>query len=257
MIRYLAPLLLLALPAQAMPPDLVQARILPGWQTQQGTRMMAVQLKLKPGWKTYWRSPGDAGIPPEFDWAGSTNLKAIRIHWPVPEVFETAGMQTIGYHRELVLPIEVTPVDPSQPVRVQTHLDMGICSDICVPASVTLAADLAGRGGNDPAIRQALDDQPGQGARNVSCTVNPSEDGLRVTARMTLPPQGRHETVVVEPGDGIWASHAELRREGDTLVAVSDLMASSGAPFALNRSALRLTVLGDGRAVEVTGCPAP
>lgn len=245
-------------PAQEMPADLLRASILPGWQTSKGTRMVALQVDLAQGWKTYWRSPGDAGIPPDFDWAGSSNVAAVRFHWPTPEVFHTNGMQTIGYHRQLVLPIEVTPADPAKPVGLRATVDMGVCRDVCVPTSVSLSADLAGRGADDPVIEAALHDQPRSGvARSVSCTVDPIKDGLRITARMTLPPQGTNEVVAIEPGDAdIWASPAEVTRHGDELVAVSELVDASGAPFALNRSALRLTVLGDGRAVDVMGCPA-
>lgn len=243
--------------AQSLPANLVSAQILPGWQTDQGTRMIALRLTLADGWKTYWRSPGDAGIPPEFDWTGSTNLKAVKFHWPVPDVFNTNGMQTIGYHHQLVLPIEVTPVDPSRPVHLRSEVDMGVCRDICVPTAATLTADLSGRGQDDPAIRTALADQPRGGARGVSCTIDPIKDGLRVTARMTVPRQGAQEVVVMEPsGADVWASPSTVTRDGNTLTAVSELVASSGAPFALDRSTLRLTVLGDGRAVEVTGCPS-
>ncbi len=250
-------LLPLAAPAQSLPPDLVEASILPGWQTDHGTRMIALRLTLADGWKTYWRSPGDAGIPPEFDWAGSTNVKAVAFHWPVPDVFETNGMETIGYHRELVLPIEVTPADPSRPIHIRSEVDMGVCRDICVPTTATLSADLSGRGHSDPAIRAALADQPKTGGARASCSIDPIKDGLRVTARISAPRQGASEVVVMEPSGGdVWASPAEVIRDGNSLTAVSELVAPSGAPFALDRSGLRLTVLGEGRAVEVTGCPA-
>lgn len=258
--RYALAFLLLpaAAIAQSLPPDLVQARLLPGWQSQDGTRMAAFQIRLASGWKTYWRSPGDAGIPPSFDWKGSTNLKAVRFHWPVPDVFETAGMQTIGYHHELVLPIEVVPVDPSRPVHLQARVDMGVCRDICVPAEVALTADLTGRGAPDPAIQAALAHQPTRSRNKATCTLQPTADGLRVTARLNVPAQGPEEVVVMEPSDPfIWAAPATVQRQGGALTATSDLVASSGQAFGLDRSGLRLTVLGAGRAVEVTGCPAP
>ncbi|WP_128253436.1 protein-disulfide reductase DsbD domain-containing protein [Falsirhodobacter deserti] len=256
---------LLALPAmmqpaaaQDLPSDLVAARILPGWQTPDGTRMVALRLRLHEGWKTYWRSPGDAGIPPEFNWSGSSNLAGVRLHWPRPEVFHTNGLESIGYHRELVLPIELVPADPSRPVSLHAEVDLGVCRDVCVPATIEVAADLTGRGAHDAMIEAALADQPRRGtAHSVSCSIAPIKDGLRVTARMILPPQGKDEVVVIEAGDDdIWSSPAEVSRQGDTLIATSELVASDGRPFALDRSAMRLTVLGAGRAAEVLGCPA-
>ena len=81
MIRMTLLAALLASPAVATTQDDVLAgTLLPGWQIEGGGQMAALQLTLAPGWKTYWRSPGDAGIPPSFDWSGSQNVKSVRIH---------------------------------------------------------------------------------------------------------------------------------------------------------------------------------
>lgn len=252
----------LAAAAEALTQDKVlSASLRPGWQTEAGNRMTALQLDLAPHWKTYWRSPGDAGIPPEFDWSGSENLRAVHIHWPVPQVFDLNGMQTIGYLDELVLPIEIEPKDPALPVKVVARVDLGVCNKICMPAAVTLSATLSGAGAKDAAITAALDNRPATageaGLAAIDCKVEPTADGLRITARIDMPAKGGPETVVFEPGHpGIWSTEAESRRDGDRLVAVSELGASSGQPFALDRSALTLTVLSPGRGVEITGCPA-
>ena len=65
--------LLTALPAAAqdLPQGLEAARFLPGWTDAEGRRVAALELVLEPGWKTYWRSPGDAGLAPVFDWKGN------------------------------------------------------------------------------------------------------------------------------------------------------------------------------------------
>jgi DsbC/DsbD-like thiol-disulfide interchange protein len=266
MIRALLISALLALtalaPARATTPaDLVSVTVLPGWQTERGTRIAAIRFDLAPGWKTYWRSPGDAGIPPLFNWSGSQNLASVAIHWPRPHVFSVNGMQSIGYKGELVLPIELTPIDPARPIDLQAVVDMGICSDICVPAAVTFRADLGHDSRSDPAIAAALADRPDTGAEAglnaIGCTVEPIADGLRITATMTLPPTGGNETVVFEPSAAVWVSEAEVSRQGNLLMASADLVPESGQPFALNRSALTVTVLGRDRAVEISGCPAP
>lgn len=259
--KLIALLALVASPAAAFTQDdVLQASLLPGWTTDQGTRMAAVELVLAPGWKTYWRSPGDAGIPPQFDWSGSVNLGAVTFHWPAPVVFDTNGMRSIGYHDVLVLPVEVTPRDPTQPVALQGRIDLGVCKDICVPAMVNVAVDLPVAGVPNPTIKRALRDLPlggdQAGLADIRCTVAPIADGLRVTAVMQLPPQGGAEAVVIEPGlAGVWVSEAVATRDGGTLTATADMIAGSGAPFALNRSAIVLTIIGDDHAVETTGCP--
>lgn len=263
--RHLAPLLVLALATPALAftqEDVMQGDMRPGWQTESGTRMTALHLSLAPGWKTYWRSPGDAGIPPSFDWSGSENLRAVRFHWPRPHVFELNGMKTVGYHDELVLPIEVTPIDPALPVRLRGTVDLGVCSDICLPASVAFDTLAEGTGGPDPLIAAALADQPvsaqAAGLIGIGCTVDPIRDGLRLTAAIDLPHEGGEETVVFESATtGIWVSESEASRQGGRLTAAADLVPPDGAPFALDRSSVTVTVISDRQAVEIRGCPAP
>lgn len=243
--------------------DIVEGTFREGWRMETGSRMTALHLRLAPEWKTYWRAPGDAGIPPSFDWAGSKNVKSVRFHWPTPDVFHTNGMQSVGYHDELVLPIEVIAKDPSRPVHLQARVDLGVCKDICVPATLDLTIDLLGKGYADAVISAALRARPATaheaGLTQIACTVEPIRDGLRLTAEVRLPPQGTNEVVVVEPGvPGVWVSEAQVNRVGDKMVAVVDMVPPSGAPFALDRRGVTVTVLGtSGRGVEISGCPAP
>lgn len=250
-----------AVSAEPRPAEIVAGEIRPGWQMKNGARMAAIHLQLQPEWKTYWRSPGEAGIPPEFDWTGSRNVRSVRFHWPRPEVFETNGMRTIGYHRQLILPVEVMPIDPSKPIHLRADMELGLCRNICIPAEMDLQADLSGAGGDDTLIDAALRAQPASAAKagvsRIACSVEPIPDGLRVTARIDLPPQGAEEIVVLEPADqSIWTSESDTRRDGGQLVSTVEMVAASGAPFVLDRSAMTVTVLGDGRAVEIRGCPA-
>jgi DsbC/DsbD-like thiol-disulfide interchange protein len=102
-----------------------------------------VDIKLRPGWKTYWRYPGDAGVPPRFDWSGSENLAEAAVKWPAPERFvDESGSQSIGYHGEIVFPVIVRPVDAARPVRLKLKLDFAVCEKLCVPAEADLALDI-------------------------------------------------------------------------------------------------------------------
>lgn len=257
--RLVALAALLATPAAAQS-DLVSAGLRPGWQTDHGSRMAAVELTLAPGWKTYWRAPGEAGIPPVFDWSASQNLAGVTIHWPRPEVFSLNGMTAIGYSDRLVLPVELHPRDPSRPVVIDATVDLGVCRDICVPASLRLSGDLVAPGAPDPAIRAALDARPrpgrSAGLRGIACRIDPLPDGLRIEARIDLPATGGAETVVFEAGPGVWVDEAQARRDGGRLTAVTEIVGPDGGPFALDRSTVIVTVLGRDRAVEITGCPA-
>ena len=242
--------------------DVLSAEILPGWRDAAGHYMTALHLRLAPGWKTYWRAPGSAGIPPVFDWSGSRNLGQVRLMWPSPTVIRTNGMQSIGYLDDLILPIALTPADPSTPLDVALRIDLGICHDICMPATLTLTAHLSGPGAPDAAITAALAARPRSpseaGLTAITCDVTPIADGLHLTAHLTLPDQGGSETVVVETADPtVWVAEAASSRAGPRLTAATDLVATSGAPFALDRSGVTVTVLSPGQSVEIKGCPAP
>jgi DsbC/DsbD-like thiol-disulfide interchange protein len=242
--------------------DVLRAELLPGWREPGGRHIAALHLTLAPGWKTYWRSPGDAGIPPAFDWAGSRNVGEVQPMWPAPEVFLTNGLQSVGYHDELILPLAVTPRDPQAPLRLAATIGLGICKDICLPAEITVSADLVAPGAPHAGIRAALDARPATAAEagvgEVRCAVEPIADGLRLTAHLALPrgAAGGDETVVFEAGaPGIWVAEATAERQGSRLVAVTEMVGATGQPFALDRSALVITVIGGGGAVEIRGCP--
>jgi hypothetical protein len=235
--------------------------ILPGWRTDNGTHMAALRVRLAPGWKTYWRAPGDGGIPPRFGWAGSRNLASVAFHWPRAEVYEINGMRSIGYYHELILPMELTPERPGAPISLRAEVELGVCEEVCVPLNVNVAADLSGPGSGDPRITAALANRPQTGAEvgvgSVTCAVEPIRDGLRLTAQIDMPQIGPDEVAVFElPDQRIWISESEGRRDGRHLMAASDVLPPSGGPFVLNRSDVRITVFGKNRAVELRGCAA-
>lgn len=128
-----------------------------------------------------------------------------------------------------------------------------------MPISVDLGVLLAPETGRDGAIVAALSDRPltaGEaGAGSVTCAVEPISDGLRVTLRAQVPNAGRDETVVLEHRDPmIWVSEAMSERQGNWLVAVADVVPADNGPFALNRSDLRVTVIGSRMAVDLGSC---
>ena len=103
---------------------------------------LGIELRLEAGWKTYWRSPGDAGLPPEIDWSGSENLGTAMVQWPVPERETLFGFETFIYHDRVVLPVIASAVDPARPIRLRAHIAYLVCEVLCVPAEATLALDL-------------------------------------------------------------------------------------------------------------------
>lgn len=250
-------------PALAELPVGAQVSLLPGWRMENGHHMAALQVALEPGWKTYWRAPGEGGIPPELDWSGSHNIASVAFHWPVPEVFESGGMTTIGYHDVLILPIEITPETIGADIEVSADLLLGICEEICVPMPARLDADLpADATRPDPRIALALDRRPHDaqdaGVAGVHCASEALKDGVRITAALDLPRLGGTETVVMEHDDArVWVSESIGGRDaGGRLTVYADLVPPAGAPFPVAAGDLRFTVIGEGRAVDIRGCDA-
>ncbi|WBU60243.1 protein-disulfide reductase DsbD domain-containing protein [Paracoccus albus] len=245
-------ILITALPAAAqdLPQGLQSARLMPGWMTEDGQRTAALELVLEPGWKTYWRSPGDAGLPPEFDWKGS-NIGKVTFHWPAPEVIVSDGIRTLGYHDRLVLPFTVEPEQGGEPIGISADVTFGLCENICIPASLELFAPAAGAV-PDPAIQAAMDAAPALVNRKPACEIGEIEDGMSVT--LSTPEPGAELAVEYGGAPDIWVSAPEFNAERSEVTV--DLVAPGGKPFPVDPAAVVLTVLGQDGATEFRGCAA-
>jgi DsbC/DsbD-like thiol-disulfide interchange protein len=133
--------------------------------------LAGVQLRMDQGWKTYWRSPGDSGVPPGFDWSGSKNLKQAEILFPAPIRFADGNSTAVGYAEEVVFPVKLTPERADEPVELKLAFDFGICMDLCIPNEVALSLTLrpgaAGTRGDALVIESALSRVPKQAAAGV------------------------------------------------------------------------------------------
>lgn len=238
---------------------IAQAEILPGWQNADGTRTAALRLTMQTGWHTYWRIPGEAGIPPRFDWSGSQNVASIEPIWPRPSVFVQNGLQSYGYEDELILPLRITPRNANRAVAIIGELAIGVCRDTCVPADVSVRGALRGRGGDDRRIHAALQQQATPaaqiGLRRVTCRVVPAARGAELTLRARVPQIGGREQIVMElPGSGYWISDSETWREGADLVARARVRNPQHGPVGINRAMVGFTILADNRMAFSQGC---
>lgn len=104
-------------------------------EDKEGPLYLGWQVKLEDGWKTYWRTPGSAGLPPKFNWEGSVNIAGAEVFFPTPDRFEIFDLHTYGYHDDVVYPIRITPAVAGAPVTVRLEVNYLVCSDLCVPVS--------------------------------------------------------------------------------------------------------------------------
>src|SRR3569833_3057163 len=109
-----------------------------------GSRSGAVLLggiafQLQPGWKTYWRTAGDSGVPPRFDFSKSENVEAVTVMWPAPLKFaDGAGGHSIGYHDQIVLPLRIVAKAADKPVTLRAEINYAVCEKLCIPVDAKL-----------------------------------------------------------------------------------------------------------------------
>jgi DsbC/DsbD-like thiol-disulfide interchange protein len=139
-------------------------RLIRGSGTKSGEYRAGIVLRLKPGFKTYWRHPGDSGVPPVFRFDQSRNLGEAVVHFPTPRRFDDgAGGISFGYTgSEIVLPVTVTAKNPKQAVVLRLEADYAVCEKLCVPVhgKADLEFSYDGRSPHDIALREAMGTVP-------------------------------------------------------------------------------------------------
>jgi DsbC/DsbD-like thiol-disulfide interchange protein len=144
-------------------------------------------------------------VPPRFDFSGSQNLKGAEVSWPAPIRFSDAGGTSIGYKGSVILPLRITPQDPTQPVRLKLALDYAVCEKLCVLAEARLSLDLEKQGAAYDAILAASERQAPRRAK----VGEPAEPAIRaVRVERTNPPR---VTVTLAVSSGV---KADLFAEG-------------------------------------------
>jgi len=105
---------------------------------------LGLEFRLAPGWKIYWRTPGEAGLPPTLDlqMANGAPLQSL-IEWPVPKRFNAFGFDNFGYADAVILPVAVRGYDRGAALQIRGQIEALVCSDICVPLAGALRLDLA------------------------------------------------------------------------------------------------------------------
>ena len=150
-----------------------------------------IEMKLTAGWHTYWRYPGDSGVPPRFDFSGSGNLKSAKVLYPAPQLHSDETGQTIGYENSVVFPVEVTPKDAGKPVDLKLKIDYAVCEKLCVPAEGSARLALApGTSGEDAAVKAAF--------ARVPQRVDAAKAGLTVTRASGGAKAGEKPLVMVD-----------------------------------------------------------
>jgi DsbC/DsbD-like thiol-disulfide interchange protein len=121
-----------------------------------------VAMQIQQGWKTYWRNPGDSGVPPRFDFSKSDNVEAVTVLWPAPTKFDDgAGGHSLGYHNQIVLPLRIVAKNADKPVTLRADINYAVCEKICIPVEANTELSFASVASTeDGALSAALDTVP-------------------------------------------------------------------------------------------------
>jgi DsbC/DsbD-like thiol-disulfide interchange protein len=218
--------------------------------TEDGRRLAGIEIKLDPGFKTYWRNPGESGLPPRLDWAASSNVAAVELRWPAPERFEDAAGVSFGYHDQVLLPLFVQAKDSTQPVTLSVTVDYGVCKDICIPAHAELSLPLSEDATHRPLLRAALDRVPrlqalgSQGALSV-LGIEPVAGTTLAHAVTVRAPGGTDAVLFAEAPENWYVSTSPVRNDGSFLVTIDEKPKGAAGPVPV-----RLTLVAGDRAVE-------
>jgi DsbC/DsbD-like thiol-disulfide interchange protein len=234
-----------------------KVRLIAGAEVKHGAfaRIVAgVEIRMAAGWKTYWRMPGDSGgIPPSFDWSGSTNVGSAKVLYPAPKRLRDAAGDTVGYTGTVVFPVEVTPKDPSRPVGLRLAVQYGICREICVPAEARLELPLPSAAAPIPdEIASALQRVPRSAGRlealdprleRITARLDGSQPKLVLEA--VFPQAAETADAFIEAPDGLYvALPKKVSVRGDVVRFELDLTESS-SPDELKGKPLLVTLVSE------------
>jgi len=169
-----------------------------------------VAFQLQPGWKTYWRTPGDSGVPPRFDFSKSENVEAVTVLWPAPLKYDDgAGGHSIGYHDQIVLPLRIVAKTADKPVMLRAEINYAVCEKLCIP--VEAGAELGFNSvasTEDGALFAALDTVPKPaniGDPNPLTIRDVKREGATKVVVDVVAPDAREVNLFVEGPTPDWA----------------------------------------------------
>jgi DsbC/DsbD-like thiol-disulfide interchange protein len=221
-----------------------------------GVLLGGIAFRLQPGWKTYWRTPGDSGVPPRFDFSASDNIDKVTVLWPAPKKFpDGAGGTSFGYQSELTLPLRIIAKKPDKPVTLRAEINYAVCEKLCVPVEAkTEVSFLSTASTEDPSLVAALQSvpQPAKiGDSNPLTIKSVKRDGNTVVVDVATP-DAKEASLFAEGPTPDWdlPSPKLVERTSDGLQRFS--FALDGMPSGVQPTGavLKLTLAEGGHAYE-------
>jgi DsbC/DsbD-like thiol-disulfide interchange protein len=205
------------------------------WQTNEGGRMRlvtlspdgqgqiraALQIEPKPGWITYWREPGDTGIPPQITVSPDSGTELEKIGFPVPKPIEIGTIQEVGYDTPVTLPLDLRVTGNAKPAKLDLTAFVGLCKDICIPFQASFSLPFPSAAQSEPEAETVLD----AAAEKLPKPPSPdftiqshslSADGKTLSLKLTLPEAASNapQIYVTGPSGYVFFKRMNDRRDG-------------------------------------------
>lgn len=216
-----------------------------------------IAIQLEPGWKTYWRTPGDSGVPPRFDFSKSENVEAVTVMWPAPARFDDgAGGASLGYKHQVVLPLRIVAKSPDKPLTLRAAISYAVCEKLCIPVEASTELRFVSVASTeDGALAAALDTVPKPaniGDPNPVTIRDVKRDGKATVLVDVTAPETKEVSLFVEGPTPDWALPVpKLVEHGPPGVKRFSFELDGLPPGADPKgAALKLTLVGGERAYE-------
>jgi len=216
-----------------------------------------VAIQLDAGWKTYWRTSGDSGVPPRFDFSKSDNVEAVTVLWPAPTKFDDgAGGFSLGYRNQVVLPLRIVPKSTDKPVTLRADISYAVCEKLCIPVEAsTELAFTSVASTEDNVLSTALDTVPkpaNVGDPNPLTIRDVKREGKSTVLVDVLSPDAQTVGLFVEGPTPDWALQVPKLLEQSPPGVKRFAFELDGVPPGTNPegAALKLTLVGGDRSYE-------
>jgi DsbC/DsbD-like thiol-disulfide interchange protein len=216
-----------------------------------------VAMQIERGWKTYWRNPGDSGVPPRFDFSKSDNVEAVTVLWPAPTKFDDgAGGHSLGYHNQIVLPLRIVAKNADKPVTLRADINYAVCEKICIPVEANAELSFASVASTeDGALSAALDTVPkpaSVGDPNPLTIRDVKREGKSTVLVDVVAPDGKEVSLFVEGPTPDWGLPIPNQIEKSPPGIKRFAFELDGLPPGVkpDGAALKLTLVGGDRSYE-------
>jgi DsbC/DsbD-like thiol-disulfide interchange protein len=235
--------------------DKAELYVLNGGALANGQYLAGLEIRLSPGVKTYWRMPGDSGLPPIFDFSASRNIAKVEIKWPQPSRLKDADGTILGFEDRVIFPLVVTPQNPAAPVTLAVTLDFGLCDTLCLPAKADLARGLTPTGEADAKgrIEEFLARVPNAGSikgevKPVILAITPDAKSLIVQIASPTP----LKDVILETSGSWYFGMPEITPDGEGRYRALVPIEQKPSVAMLGGLPLTITAIAEGAASETT-----